>query len=51
MIYSPFGAGWKNMIKFYNLEGSHIRANAQLIADLRKLFDNNGSIYILWYNF
>ena len=40
---------WKNMIKFYKLEGYHVRANAQLITELRKLFDNNGSIYIPWY--
>ncbi len=40
---------WKNMIKFYNLEGYHIRANKQLEAELRKIFDNNGSISIPWY--
>ena len=37
------------MIKFYNLEGYHIRANKQLEAELRKIFDNNGSISIPWY--
>ena len=40
---------WKNMIKFYNLEGFHIRANEELSSELRKLFDNNGSLSIPWY--
>ncbi|MCU4166034.1 TlpA family protein disulfide reductase [Carboxylicivirga caseinilyticus] len=26
---------WKDMIKYYNLAGNHIRANAKLKADLR----------------
>jgi len=40
---------WKDMIKFYNLSGNHIRANDRLITDLRKIFDQNGSISIPWY--
>jgi len=40
---------WKNMIKFYNLEGFHIRANEELSSELRKLFDKNGSLSIPWY--
>jgi len=40
---------WKNMIKFYNLEGFHVRANKELDADLRKVFDKGGSISIPWY--
>lgn len=40
---------WKNMIKFYNLEGHHVRANKELDAELRKLFDRNGSLSIPWY--
>ncbi|MGV8093154.1 MAG: TlpA family protein disulfide reductase [Mangrovibacterium sp.] len=40
---------WKNMIKFYNLEGYHVRANEELNAELRKIFDRNGSLSIPWY--
>jgi len=42
---------WKNMIKFYHLTGTHIRANGELGKDLRKLYTNNpeGTIYIPWY--
>lgn len=40
---------WKNMIKFYNLEGFHVRANKKLDTELRKIFDRNGSISIPWY--
>jgi thiol-disulfide isomerase/thioredoxin len=40
---------WKEMIKFYNLEGCHIRTNKNLKADLIKIFNNNGSISIPWY--
>jgi thiol-disulfide isomerase/thioredoxin len=40
---------WKNMIKFYKLEGSHVLANKELVAELRKLYDQNGSIAIPWY--
>ncbi|MXN91016.1 redoxin family protein [Flavobacterium sp. Sd200] len=40
---------WKKMINYYGLEGQHIRAGEQLNADLRKIFDNNGSISIPWY--
>lgn len=40
---------WHNMIKFYNLEGYHVRANQELDAELRKIYDNNGSISIPWY--
>lgn len=40
---------WKNMIKFYNLEGFHVRANQELSNDLRKIFDRNGSLSIPWY--
>ena len=34
---------WKEMIKFYNLEGYHILANEELLADIFEKFDNNGS--------
>jgi len=40
---------WKNMMKFYNLEGYHIRANMELDKDLRNIFGRNGSIIIPWY--
>ena len=40
---------WKKMINLYGLEGSHIRANKQLGADLRKLFNKGGGIAIPWY--
>jgi thiol-disulfide isomerase/thioredoxin len=40
---------WQDMIKFYNLEGYHIRANQELGNDLRRIFDRNGSISIPWY--
>jgi len=40
---------WKNMIKFYNLEGFHVRANEELNTELRKIFDSKGSMSIPWY--
>jgi thiol-disulfide isomerase/thioredoxin len=40
---------WKEMIKYYNLEGYHIRACEELVSDLRKIFGQNGSIAIPWY--
>ncbi|MDT0677767.1 TlpA family protein disulfide reductase [Autumnicola musiva] len=40
---------WKEMIKFYNLKGSHLRANSELNSDLRKIYDDNEIIYIPWY--
>lgn len=42
-------AQWKDMIKFYNLEGYHIRTNKALDANLREIFGQNGSISIPWY--
>ncbi|WP_430932098.1 TlpA family protein disulfide reductase [Saccharicrinis sp. 156] len=40
---------WKNMIKHYELEGYHVRANKELAEELRKIFDKNGSLSIPWY--
>lgn len=40
---------WKRMIKGYNLKGKHIRANKNLNADLRKLYNKNNSLEIPWY--
>ncbi len=34
---------WKEMIKFYDLEGQHIMANEKLVADIINRFGNNGS--------
>lgn len=42
---------WKDMIKYYNLDGQHIRANKDMVTDLRKLFDQKGMIAIPWYMF
>lgn len=40
---------WKADVKFYNLEGVHIRANEKLNADLYRIFNQNGSMSIPWY--
>lgn len=40
---------WKEMIKFYNLEGHHIRANEKFVKNLREIFNQDGSISIPWY--
>ena len=40
---------WKAMIMSYNLEGSHIRANRSLYADLRKIFNPHGIVDVPWY--
>lgn len=40
---------WKDMIKFYSLEGYHIRANQELINDLGRIFGQKGSPAIPWY--
>ena len=40
---------WKDMIKYYSLEGFHVRANQELITDLRRIFGQNGSLAIPWY--
>lgn len=39
---------WKDMIKYYDLQGYHIRASKQLNDDLRNIFSQNhkGSFYI-----
>jgi thiol-disulfide isomerase/thioredoxin len=41
--------GWKAMIKEYNLEGTHIRANEALKSDLANTFNRQGRIFIPWY--
>lgn len=40
---------WKDMIKFYNLQGYHIRASKQLSADIYKVFGNKGQLSIPRY--
>lgn len=37
------------MIKFYNLEGYHIRANKELNSELREIFNPDGPLSIPWY--
>ena len=43
---------WKDEIKYYNLTGTHIRANAEFSLNLMKLFDKKAAtpyIAIPWY--
>jgi thiol-disulfide isomerase/thioredoxin len=43
---------WKDAIKFYELSGSHLRANKELAMDLYKRFDKNAEtpyMSIPWY--
>jgi len=40
---------WKDMANFYNLEGYHIRTNYKFEADLRIVYNQNGSLLIPWY--
>lgn len=41
---------WREMIKYYNLEGKHIRANEKLNQELRTLYnEKSGVISIPWY--
>lgn len=41
---------WKNMIKYYDLNGLHMRANTSLNKDLAKLFGReDGAMIIPWY--
>ncbi len=40
---------WKGMIKFYKLEGNHLRTNKDFTNDLVKIFDQGGNLSIPWY--
>lgn len=40
---------WKGMIKFYKLEGNHLRTNQDFTNDLVKIFDQGGNLSIPWY--
>lgn len=40
---------WKNMIKYYKLEGHHILASEKLTSDIYKVFSNGRGISIPHY--
>lgn len=40
---------WREMVSFYGLNGEHIRASEALLQDLRKLFNQNGTLAVPWY--
>ncbi|UYQ94491.1 redoxin family protein [Chitinophaga horti] len=40
---------WKEAIKYYNLEGYHLRASEKLSEDIRRQFGKNGSLSIPRY--
>lgn len=40
---------WKDMIKYYELEGHHIRVNETFYNDLRNLRGRENSFYIPWH--
>ncbi|MCC8153623.1 MAG: TlpA family protein disulfide reductase [Tannerellaceae bacterium] len=40
---------WQEMIKYYGLDGYHLRVNPALRADLFVQYDNHGRIAIPWY--
>jgi thiol-disulfide isomerase/thioredoxin len=40
---------WKDLIKYYNLEGYHIRANSALCEDLKKIQNPEKSLYVPWH--
>lgn len=40
---------WKKMIKFYQLEGHHVRTNKFFDSDLRRIFGQGDQINIPWY--
>ncbi len=37
------------MIRYYDLEGTHIKASPDLISDLRRIYDQDGMLAIPWY--
>lgn len=41
-------AKWQEMVAYYRLRGHHVRAGKALVSDLRRLFDEKGSIAIPW---
>ena len=40
---------WRNLIKYYNLEGKHVRANENFRNELYYKYDGSGTIFIPWY--
>ncbi|SEO04031.1 Thioredoxin-like [bacterium A37T11] len=40
---------WKDMIKYYDLQGYHLRANPELMKDIRRLFSNKDVLSIPRY--
>jgi thiol-disulfide isomerase/thioredoxin len=40
---------WKDLIKYYNLEGYHIMANSALYEDLKKIQNPDKSLYVPWH--
>ena len=40
---------WKDMIKFYNLQGYHVRAGNELIADLKLIQNSKQGLYVPWH--
>ena len=40
---------WKDLIKYFNLEGQHIRANSTLRNDLKKIQNSGNALYVPWH--
>ncbi|MBN2261214.1 MAG: TlpA family protein disulfide reductase [Clostridiales bacterium] len=40
---------WEGMIKYYDLEGNHIRASKELLSELYTIYNQQGTILIPWY--
>jgi thiol-disulfide isomerase/thioredoxin len=40
---------WKDLIKYFNLEGYHIRANSTLCNDLKKIQNSENGFYVPWH--
>jgi thiol-disulfide isomerase/thioredoxin len=40
---------WKDIIKYFDLEGYHIRANSTLCKDLMKIQNSENGLYVPWH--
>jgi thiol-disulfide isomerase/thioredoxin len=40
---------WRDLIKYFNLEGNHIRANRELCEDLKKIQNSENGLYVPWH--
>jgi thiol-disulfide isomerase/thioredoxin len=40
---------WKDLIKYFKLEGYHIRANSKLCKDLKKIQNSENGLYVPWH--